>query len=308
MIYKDYIINADPYLIPSYKLSPFSNSDISLNRTFSQSEYSSEYFVDRFIALHFNYTLNGREALQNALSNLSLSTNDTVSIITTSQNFYISSCVTKEIEKFCIWDRQIGSKTKVILVIHEFGFPYERLEELRQYNIPIIEDCAYSFNSQNKNNSVGTIGDFVIYSFPKFFPLQIGGLLVSKKEVKINTCLYEAHKIYICNIISHYLNSLDVFSQIRRENYKYLETRFKALGLKSRFGEIEFNTVPGVFMFELLENINGQELKLFFYANGVECSVFYGENSFFIPCHHNLSIEDMDYFVILMEFYLNNIK
>ncbi len=44
---------------------------------------------------------------------------DVVTILTTSGNFYISSCVTAEIEKFCKWDREITDQTKVIFVNHK---------------------------------------------------------------------------------------------------------------------------------------------------------------------------------------------
>ena len=51
--------------------------------------------------------------------------------------------------------------------------------------MPIIEDCAGSFFSKDKKDTIGKIGDFVIYSFPKMFPLQIGGLLLSNQKGSI---------------------------------------------------------------------------------------------------------------------------
>ena len=75
-------------------------------------------------------------------------------------------------------------ETKVIFVNHEFGYPYHDLIRLKDYKLPIIEDCAGSFFSSDKDGSIGEVGDFVIYSFPKMFPLQVGGLLVSKHNIE----------------------------------------------------------------------------------------------------------------------------
>lgn len=50
--------------------------------------------------------------------------------------------MTKTIEKICKWNRKLTSETKVILVNHEFGFPYKNIEEIVQLGIPIIEDCC----------------------------------------------------------------------------------------------------------------------------------------------------------------------
>ncbi|RYE13163.1 MAG: DegT/DnrJ/EryC1/StrS aminotransferase family protein [Rickettsiales bacterium] len=304
MFYKGYIINADTYLLPYYKLSPFLNTDISVNKLLPNSNTCDDFFTKKH-KFSFYYTYNGRSALNEALSNLFLDSTDVVTILTTTKNFYISSCVTTEIEKFCKWDREITLNTKVILLNHEFGFPIEKLQQLKELNIPIIEDCAYSFNSDNSDSTLGKIGDFVIYSFPKFFPVQIGGLLVSKKELTVKNTISYQEKTYICNVISYYLNDIDEISKIRRFNYNYLKNAIEKLGLQSRFEELNNKIVPGTFMFRLPDYINVQLLKQFFYSNGVECSVFYGENSFFIPCHHKLLTKDLDYFITLIDFFIN---
>lgn len=307
MLYKGYIINPDPYLLPCFKLSPFCNSDIELNKRGSEHYSCDIYFKNKHGKSKYHYTSNGRNALNCALKYFGLEKDDLVSIITTSQNFYISSCVTSEIEKFCKWNREIVPKTKVILVNHEFGFPYENLNELKVLNLPIIEDCAYSFHSQNEEQSVGTVGDFVIYSFPKFFPIQIGGLLVSRKiDFQIKDKISGETDHYLRNVLSYYIDSINNFSEIRKSNYNYLKIKIAELGILSRFGALKDEIIPGVFMFRLGENIKVQDLKEFYYNNGVECSVFYGENSFFIPCHHNLKVKDLDFFIALLEFYLNN--
>ncbi|HWW41761.1 DegT/DnrJ/EryC1/StrS family aminotransferase [Pedobacter sp.] len=305
MLYNGHVINPDPYLLPNYKLSPFANSDIAVNSNLPVADSCDQYFKDKHGSSFFKYTMNGRKALNIALGELHLQENEIVSIITTTQNFYISSCVTNEIEKFCKWNREVVEETKAILINHEFGLPYEKLIDLKRLNIPIIEDCAYSFNSNDRHLSVGTVGDYLVYSFPKFFPIQIGGLLVSKKELNAERGMSFDEESYLKSVLSHYIPFINPISKSRRNNYSYLKGRFEEIGLPSRFGELEDSAVPGVFMFELPTHLNALDLKKFLYQNGVECSVFYGEQSLFIPCHHRLTTSDLDYFISLVDFYLN---
>ena len=241
------------------------------------------------------------------MSYYGLQKDDVVTIFTTSGNSYISNCVTNEIEKFCNWSMVIEPKTKILFVNHEFGYPYENLMELKKYNLPVIEDCAHSFFSIDKKNSIGNMGDFVIYSFPKMFPLQIGGLVVSK----IPFALEKAKKVtrdelaYIKNVLSKNIRNKDKIIQDRILNYKFLQERFSSLGLSERF-QLSEGVVPGVFMFRADEmKISLPELKNYYYAHGIQCSVFYGENAFFIPVHQALNDRDLDYFYEVIISFLN---
>jgi hypothetical protein len=301
-----YIIKPDPYLLPSYRISPFSTKDVSNNNNFPKSNIIDEYFDERFGARKYHYCTNGREALNIALSHYSLDSEDVVSILTTSGNFYISSCVTKEIEKFCKWSRKIEGSTKVILINHEFGYPYEDLEKIKKYGIPIIEDCAHSFFSVDKKNTIGQIGDFIIYSFPKIFPIQIGGLLVTNNSIRLSeTRMLEQQTLrYVKNVLSHYILGINKFVNDRIVIYKLLVSAFENLGFSARFELIE-GIVPGVFMFRVNDTeIDLAEMKKYFYDHGIQCSVFYGENSFFIPCHQNLNEGDIEYFTNVLKSYL----
>ena len=40
-------------------------------------------------------------------------------------------------------------------------------------------------------------------------------------------------------------------------------------------------------------------------TNGIECSVFYGQNAFFIPIHDFIQENDIDYMCALLEFFYN---
>ena len=54
----------------------------------------------------------------------------------------------------------------------------------------------------------------------------------------------------------------------------------------------------------LLMGKQWDKLKIFMQSNGVESSIFYGEDAFFIPVHQNLKDLDLDYFVTLIEYFV----
>jgi hypothetical protein len=294
-----FVINPDPYSLPAYLIGPFLTGDISRNHLLPDSDRIDGYLGERFAGREFEYTINGRQAMDLALASLDLQKEDVVTILTTSGNFYISGCVTRAIEKYCRWNREMGTETKAIFVNHEFGYPFAGLRELKSYGLPIIEDCAGSFFSQDQTNDIGNVGDFVIYSFPKMFPLQIGGLLVANRPDSgfgRNENLGKEELRHIKNVLSAHIDRKDRIIQKRLSNYIYLREKFASLGFVERF-PLDPGAVPGVFMFSTRgHNIDLPKMKTYFWAHGIQCSVFYGEEAFFIPVHQALNEQDLDYF------------
>ena len=290
--------------MPDYKICPFSTTYIAKNKNLPKSDFIDGYFKNRFGHSNYTYTSSGREAINVALKYYNLNDDDCVTIFTTTGNFYISACVTKEIEKFCRWSRNIEPNTKIIFVNHEFGFPYENMEQLKQFNIPIIEDCAHSFFSTDEKSMIGKVGDFVIFSFPKMFPLQAGGLLVSNLNSTTYHCIDENMLDYLKSGLSFYIKNSQDIIETRKRNYNYLSETLEELGISPRF-ELTDNITPGVFMFKCNKEIDYPELKKFLYQNGIQCSVFYGEQSFFIPVHQDLRDDDLNYFKETIKFFIN---
>lgn len=302
-----FVLNPDPYSTPSYRIGPFRTSDMSINNQLPKSDLIDDYFNIRFPKRHFTYTENGRQAINIALSSFDLIESDVVTILTTTNNFYISGCVTKEVEKFCKWSRELTPETKVLFVNHEFGYPYHDLHNLKKHNLPIIEDCAGSFFSQDIYDSIGNIGDYVIYSFPKMFPIQIGGLLVSNGTIDRPTVtpIGGERLRYIKNVLSFHIISEHEIAEKRFFNYDYLKSRFESLGFRERFA-VDRKSVPAVFMFRTDgQSLDLPEMKNYFYAHGIQCSVFYGEETFFVPVHQSLNEYDMQYFYVVMKSFIN---
>ena len=294
MFVSDFVLFPDKFLLPAYKISPFTTADIARNRGLPQSDSIDDYFHQRFAGRRFVYCESGRQAIHLALRQLGLAGQDVVSILTTTANLYISGCVTREIESFCRWSRQIEVETKAILVNHEFGIPFENLRALRQRHVPIIEDAAHCFASENAEQSVSKVGDFVVYSFPKFFPIQFGGLLVFDQRYPVEETLAPLAKRYLQKVLSAHIDALAPTCRKRRDNYRGLASRFETIGCSPRFALTE-RAVPGVFMFKTDEHADLPGLKTFMWEHGIECSVFYGEQAFFIPVHERLQPDDLDY-------------
>ena len=292
-----FFIHPDPFLLPLYRISPFKTDYIALNNNLPEDDFAVGYFDKKFGIGRWQLTYNGREAIELALEKYQLQKEDLVTIVTTSENFYISSCVTKSIERFCRWNREITSETKVILVNHEFGYPYPDMEKLVATGLPIIEDCCTTFFSQDDAQSVGQYGDFSVYSFPKFFPIQIGGLLVTVKsnEKPSESIVDEKQVQYIQKVVSHQLKNEKALLQQRTENHSYATNLFSELGFSLRFQE-HTNVYPSALLLNsngIVSNLN--ELKFFLAQNGIQSSVFYGEEAFFIPCHQNMTPVDIEF-------------
>lgn len=295
-----FVLNPDPYLLPAYRIGPFQTKDIQINNQLPDNNNIDDYFANRFKNRSFQYVADGRKAINIALQQYNLQPEDVVTIFTSSGNFYISACVTKEIEKFCQWSREIKDTTKIIFVNHEFGYPFKQMEALKQYKLPIIEDCCHSFFLTDEENEIGFTGDFAIYSFPKMFPLQIGGLLTANRTFTNTTKLNDEKLQYIKNVLSHYIVDEKSIIEKRIANYNYLKNSLNKNVFDERFALNE-GVVPGVFMFSVKDaGIHLPALKEHMYAHGIQCSIFYGETSFFVPVHQQLTTTDLDYFTAVV--------
>lgn len=303
-----FVLNPDPFLLPAYRISPFQTRHLVENTQWPASDFAQQYFDARFGKNCWMFTFNGREAIRLALKKYHLKPLDVVTILTTSENFYISSCVTKTIEEFCQWNRTVTHDTKVILVNHEFGYPHLKMAEIKALGLPIIEDCCTTFFSQDNAGQIGQYGNFATYSFPKFFPVQIGGLLVSNQGFSevLTTELNADEQAYVTQTLSHYLTQNTEIINQRKAIFQYAAKTFDEMGFSLRF-EASDLVVPSVLMLNNHHQIKDlPALKVFLADHGIQSSVFYGEDAFFIPCHQHLSRADIDYFAQVIGYYQQN--
>ena len=292
--------------IRNYAINPFMPEHKNINQNLPKCNLAHKYFDKRFGSGNWKFTLSGRHAISIALNYFNLEKKDVVTILTTSANFYISSCVTNEIEKYCNWNREITNKTKIIFINHEFGYPYPKMNDLLKLGLPIIEDCCTGFFSQNKIRKIGKYGEFAIYSFSKIFPIESGGLIISntKKKVKhIN--LDKEFSAYLENVISYNLKNKNEIFKKRRINFEYALRLFKKLGFDECFENNKL-IMPSLLILNNNKVINNLDsFKVFLWKHKIESSIFYGEDAFFIPSHQSLTKKDIDFFYDSMLYYIN---
>lgn len=303
-----FVINPNEFLLPAFGLSPFRTNYVNKNYNLPEDFHSIQELDNRFGKDSWMYTYNGKEAISFALSHYDLKKNDLVTILTTSENLYISSCVTLEIERVCKWNREILPETKLIFVNHEFGYPYKNMDHIVSLGLPIIEDCCTTFFSQDDNHKIGKYGDFTVYSLPKFFPIQIGGILTTNK-FKLSSQqskLSNTEIQYITNVLSYYLRQTNQILNKRSENFEHGLDLFSKIGFTERFQKNKAIT-PYVMLLKNNSIIKDLNLfKLFMNKNGIQNSIFYGEDAFFIPNHQSLNFLEIEFIFEVVCFYLKN--
>jgi len=98
---------------------------------------------------------------------------------------WLGNWVYKTIQQTAFPTDIVSNRSKAILVYHQYGFPQnmdEIMTEAKRKNLVVIEDCAHALESYYHNQRLGTIGEFGIFSFSKFFPLLMGGAILTKNK------------------------------------------------------------------------------------------------------------------------------
>jgi hypothetical protein len=290
------------HMKPHIRISPFSAktwADLLKIDTEPLTHIGSSpaHWLDQAIDIKFFNA--GRSALLACLKHLNLIENDEVFIVTTTQGPYISGCVTKTIERVCKWSRTFGRSTKLIMVIHEFGFAFDKelLEPFKNKSIPILEDCAYGYGSRQLDADIGTFGDFALYSLPKYFPIPFGGLLASKEKLNESVLLLSAtedEKNIMLKTINKAHPFINEWNNHRRNNWNYFKDK---LG-NNKFEvylDLHSDTVPGVYITKVNSAFVGEAVKKQLNDAGVESTQYYNQGGFFFPTHQHLTTYEKEY-------------
>jgi hypothetical protein len=186
-------------------------------------------------ASHRRFTPSGRSALAAVLSSLALEPPDDVLITSSSGQTYISPCVTCIVFNHCRPSRVLTDRTRAIVVIHEYGYPHPQLGELcetaRGRRIPLIEDCAHSFDSTVDGAPLGSFGDFAVFSLPKVFPVPAGGVLIGNKGALEGPADQSQTAASVEAAYREHAPALPEYSRRRRQNYDAVRSRFSDLPL-----------------------------------------------------------------------------
>jgi hypothetical protein len=285
-----FFINPDPYYTPRISIGPFSLRDVSLK------EREVDLGTLKVLGQNLAFAHSGKKAIEIALETLNLGKSSIIGIVTTSGNSYVSKCVTETISKYCDWVIfDFTQKVDCLFVIHEFGclVDFASMNELRKQKIPIINDFAYSFLSLFMSGRKDFEDEINLTSFPKSFNINFGGLIhlpLSKKKIDDQEI-----KKQILNNLGYQLDSLALYENIsqRMQNREFYGEQLKRYSYEVIWdaGEI----CPGVCMITPKKHVDLQLLKSFLQRNGVESSVFYGKNAFFVPVHNLLTKRELEY-------------
>jgi hypothetical protein len=291
------LLYPDPYLTPIIHMSPFSGKldsvipACALDEHELLKEISNELLGKELYGL---VTVNGREAIALALENIVTGPEFLISIITPSNSGYVSSCVTNEINKRCSYAYGYSEKVDAYFLIHEFGQRLQPPQAVIDSGKPIIEDCAYALVHPSLGGTYGSIGDYIIYSLPKAFEMQYGGLLFSK-DVRIqNAPRKTSPNPYVIGKLHHYFLDLRILNAQRFEVYRRMQAMARAYGCKEAW---EYNGagLPHAFMVQMPKEIDVNKIKTHMNKYGIESSVFYGGGAYFLPCHQNLNEWEIEY-------------
>ena len=151
----------------------------------------------------------------------------------------------------------ITEKTKAIIVIHTHNTMANMDEFLRirkEYNIPIIEDCAHAHGMRWNKKGAGFIGDCGIFSFQETKALTAGegGLVTTdsekiyKKVMAIKNMGKDGGGQYVPNIIGWNLRMTEFQAAVLCAQMKrFPEQVEKKLG-NIRYLEDKLNTIDGI--------------------------------------------------------------
>lgn len=103
---------------------------------------------------------------------------------------------TKEIKK------KIDKKTRAVLIVHYFGFPQEKIEEIKDIcktkGVVLIEDCVQSPFSTYKGKPLGSFSKWSLNSYRKYMPVPDGAILsYENMPEKIRTKKSIYHFLYV---------------------------------------------------------------------------------------------------------------
>lgn len=293
------IILKKPFYVPVIRLSPF--------RSFEESQ-ALEAHRPPFNRLDNNTTFvpRGVYGIYALLKHLNLQPEDEVCIQKTFGSNYIARCVTDTIEKVCHWKlRELTSRTKVILVIHEFGIPCR--DVFVQPGIPIIEDCAWRIDRVLPDSN------YQVYSLQKMFNVNYGGLIQGVK------------------LTDEFLWSIGCLDVVKRGNYlREKDYIFSAYGsierprLWNRYYELamadgmemddcyDYKTAvdncswtPTVFLQKFKDNEEANAVVERLQEFGIQAGRYWGEPVVFLPIHQNMSLAEVEYMFAVVKGYFN---
>lgn len=202
---------------------------------------------------------------------------------------------------------KINRKTKAIIIPHMFGVPAD-IEEIRKFNIPIIEDGTLSLGAKFSNSRlIGSIGDISIFSLhkSKVISADVGGVILTDNEEyknEIDKLLdYASSQNYTLNynytmgdlnavLANKQLKRIREFIRMREENANRI-SEILSVNKNLKLPKISKNHIYFRYLVELPDYIAAEEVV----KKGYEYEVEFGRGVY--PALHNYIGLDKNIFV-----------
>ena len=161
-----------------------------------------------------------------------------------------------------ILESSISSKTKAIIVVHQFGHaaPMDEILSIAQkHDLFVIEDNAESIGGKYKGRILGTIGDVSCYSFfaNKIITTGEGGAVLTKDDK-----------------VADYCRTLRDHGMSRKERYHHVDLgyNYRMTNIQAAIGLAQMEELDNIlalrkrqmeFYYELFEDVQGIKLRTF---------------------------------------------
>jgi len=276
------------------RLTPFDHFSWGKDDLNNESATSVKAYFERHLKKpQVILTQNGRSAIATLIEHLALQREDEVWIITTFDLPNVSSCVTSTVFNYCKPSRVMTDKTKLALIIHEFGVMHPDTEQIiricKERSIQVAEDCAHTFLSKDQHgHQTGTLADWTIISFPKFYPVEFGGALAgpilnnAPRKMDSNA-ERDIRRVAIT------LEHTHRYAQRRAHILQNLLKGISAIQMSSPLHNCTEDVIPWFFPV-MAENPEMYKYKL--EADGIESCIWHGAQMICLPLHQ--FIEDTD--------------
>ena len=96
----------------------------------------------------------------------------------------------------------IENKPDIFILVHFFGFESEIIDSRKfcnKHSSLLVEDAAHVLVP---TKLIGTIGDFVLYSQYKFFPIPDGALMIQRETPKSSFLMKKQQPVEVMDIIN----------------------------------------------------------------------------------------------------------
>jgi|GEM_PF-7004037 hypothetical protein len=305
-----HILHPDPYLAPVIHMSPFSGKlDMEIYPCEMSEHEIINFTSDALFGEQLNglVTVNGREAIARTLEAIVTSPDFRISILTPSGSGYVSGCVTTEISKRCEYVYGEAADVDAYFMIHEFGRPMQPSAQVVNSGKPIIEDCAYACVTPDFRGGYGVVGDYIIYSLPKAFEMQYGGMLFIKDKSSTEVRRSSEPHPYLLSRLRLFIERLQQLNQQRLDVYHRMQSVAGNYGFEEVLA-YDGKGLPHAFMVRMYEDVDADRVKTYINRQGIESSFFYGGGAYFLPCHQNLTRAEIEYMFYHLRYILDQDK